>query len=44
MKPVLQKKTQEKWSLTMHFEVIDAQENNIYGSTIFASDLNLINK
>jgi hypothetical protein len=41
---VLQKKTQGKWSLTIHFEVIDTQENDIYASTIFASDLILIDK
>jgi hypothetical protein len=40
----VQKKTQDKSSLTTYFEVIDAQENNIYPSTIFAFDLILIDK
>jgi hypothetical protein len=42
--PVLQKKTQDKWSLTTYFEVFTTQENDTYASTIFDSDLILIDK
>jgi hypothetical protein len=42
--PFVQKKAEDKWSLTTYFEIIDAQENNIHASTILAFDLILIGK